>query len=450
MLKGGWLMAVIHNKGWHNPARILVLSYLFLIFIGTILLKCPFTLKEPISWLTAFFTATSATTVTGLLTVFNGDVFSPAGHIVILLLIQLGGLGIMTIAVIVFSALNIPISIHQKLMIQEALNQHSISGIMRLVRRLFVFSAFFEGFFAILLAIRLIPEWGWGRGLSYAGFLSVSAFNNAGITFWPDSLSHYVGDVTINILISALVILGGIGFTVMNDIWDKKRWRAFSLHTKLMIIGTVILNVIGTVVIFLIERDNAKTLGNLPMGEAMLAAFFQEAMTRSAGFNTVDISSLEPASLFFMIMYMFIGSGSVSTGGGIKLTTFLCLMAMVSAFIKRKKAPVILGRTIHRYDIYKALTVTLLSIGVIFSALFLLLLFEQPGMSFLKIAFETVSAFGTTGLSAGVVSHLSPMGQVVLSLMMIFGKLGPLTFLFSVAQRENDAIRYPHGKLFIG
>jgi trk system potassium uptake protein TrkH len=125
-------------------------------------------------------------------------------------------------------------------------------------------------------------------------------------------------------------------------------------------------------------------------------------------------------------------------------------MAMVSAFIKRKKAPVILGRTIHRYDIYKALTVTLLSIGVIFSALFLLLLFEQPGMSFLKIAFETVSAFGTTGLSAGVVSHLSPMGQVVLSLMMIFGKLGPLTFLFSVAQRENDAIRYPHGKLFIG
>ena len=151
-----------------------------------------------------------------------------------------------------------------------------------------------------------------------------------------------------------------------------------------------------------------------------------------------------------MIMFMFIGAGSVSTGGGIKLTTFLCLMAMISAFIKRKKAPVILRRTIHRYNIYKALTVTLLSVGVIFSALFLLLVIEQPGIPFLKMAFETVSAFGTTGFSTGVVSHLSPLGQIILSLMMIFGKLGPLTFLFSVAQRENEAIRYPHGKLFIG
>ncbi|MGV3489376.1 MAG: TrkH family potassium uptake protein, partial [Tuberibacillus sp.] len=352
--------------------------------------------------------------------------------------------------VLIFVILDRPVSIGQKLMIQEALNQNSVGGIVALAKRLLFFSLFFEGFFAILLFIRFLPDLGFTHSLSYALFFSISAFNNAGISLWPDSLTRYEGDITVNILVSVLVMVGGIGFTVMNDIWEKRRWRAFHLHTKLMLAGTLVINIFAVALIYFIEFDNPKTIGSLSAGEAFWGAFFQGIMTRSGGFNTVDIGGLEPATLFLMMILMFIGSGSVSTGGGIKLTTFICLWAMVIAFIRKKKVPILMKRTIHNYDIFKALTITLLSIGMIFAALFILLLTEKPELSFIHIAFEVVSAFGTTGLSAGVTPHLSVPGQLVMIVMMVFGKLGPLTILFSVAERSTDNIRYPTGKLFIG
>lgn len=442
-------MTLIHKKGL-NPPQILALSLLAIIFIGTILLKCPFSTKEPVTWFTAFFTATSATTISGFTTVFNGEAFTPIGNLIIIILVQLGGLGVMTFAVLIFVFLDRPVSIAQRLMIQEALNQSSIGGITKLAKRLFLFALFFEGFIAILLAIRFVPEFGWKHGLSNAAFLSVSAFNNSGFALWPDSLTRFVGDPIVNILITALIIIGGIGFTVMNDIWDKKRWRAFSLHTKMMLLGTLILNVIAVLVILAIEFNNPHTLGSLHHGDKIWAAYFQGIAARTSGFNTIDISQLEPSTKFFIMILMFIGAGSVSTSGGIKVTTLVCLMTMVVAYIRKKREPVFMRRSIDRFDIFKALAITTLAVSVIFLAVFILLLTEKPTFTFLQLAFEVVSAFGTVGFSTGVAAHLSTAGQFVIICMMIFGKLGPLTLMFTIATRGNDDIRYPNGKLFIG
>jgi trk system potassium uptake protein len=447
--EGGKKMTMIRKKGLHPP-KILALSLFAIILIGTVLLKCPFSTKEPVSWFTAFFTATSATTISGFTTAFNGDAFTPIGNIIIIILVQLGGLGIMTFAVVIFVVLDRPISISQRLMIQEALNQSSLSGITKLAKRLFFFSLFFEGFIAILLAIRFVPEFGWKHGLIHAAFLSVSAFNNSGFALWPDSLAHFVGDPTVNILVTALIIVGGIGFTVMIDIWDKKKWRAFSLHTKMMLLGTLVLNVIAVLVFLAIEFNNPQTLGPLHHSDKIWAAYFQGISARTSGFSTIDMSLLEPSTKFFIMILMFIGAGSVSTGGGIKVTTLVCLLSMVVAYIRKTREPVFMKRSIHRSDIFKALAITTLAVSVIFSAVFILLLIEKPTFSFLDIAFEVVSAFGTVGFSTGVVAHFSTAGQFVIICMMIFGKLGPLTLMFTIATRGNDDIRYPRGKLFIG
>ncbi|MFC4619616.1 TrkH family potassium uptake protein [Camelliibacillus cellulosilyticus] len=433
------------------PAQILALVFILSITIGACLFKLPISHKEPITWLDAFFTATSATTSTGLMTVFNGDAFTPFGNIILLILIQIGGLGVMTFATLIFLLIDRPISMKQRIMMQEALNQSSLGGILKLVRRLLIFSLLFEGVFTLVLAIRFIPQLGFWRGFIYAGFNAVSAFNNAGVTLWPDNLIRYVHDPIVNFAICALIILGGIGFTVLNDIWDKKKWREFGLHTKLMLIGTVVINIIAFLIIFAIEFNNGKTIGHMDIGHKGLAAFFQTITSRSAGFSTVDIGLLEPATQFFMMMLMFIGAGSVSTGGGIKLSTFICLMAMVIAYIRRQNEPVFMERTIPRADIFKALAITLIGGTIIFIGLFLLLLTENGSLSFSQLTFEAVSAFGTVGLSTGITAQLSAAGQIVLALMMIFGKLGPLTVMFALARdRGHDAIRYPRGKLFIG
>ncbi|GGE50133.1 ktr system potassium uptake protein B [Pullulanibacillus camelliae] len=443
-------MAAHKKRKSLNPPQVLALLLISVILIGTLLLKLPVATTQPISWMTALFTATSATTVTGLFTVGSTDLFTPFGDIIILIIIQLGGLGIMTFAVLIFLLVERSISIKQRLMIQEALNQNSLGGIVKLAKRLLMFSLFFEGFMAILLGFRLIPEWGWGKGMSYAIFHAISAFNNAGYSLWPDSLTRYAGDPVINLLFSASIMIGGLGFTVLNDVWDKKKWRAYRLHTKVMLLGTVILNAIAMVLIFLLEYDNPLTLGHLPLHDKVWTAFFQATTTRTAGFNTVPIQDLRPETLFLMMILMFIGAGSVSTSGGIKLTTAVCLMMMVVAYVRKQKEPTLMRRSIHHDDIFKALTITILAIGMIFTAIFILLISERSSFTFLQIGFEVVSAFGTVGLSTGITPELSPVGQWVIILVMIFGKLGPLTMVFSIASRTRDDIRYPSGKLFIG
>ncbi|TCP29815.1 trk system potassium uptake protein TrkH [Scopulibacillus darangshiensis] len=436
------------RKRSFNSAQILVLIFISFIILGTVLLKCPFSTKVSISWLDALFTSTSAMTVTGLNVVDPIHTYTILGTTIIMLLIQFGGLGIMTFAVLIYLLMGKRISIKQRLIIQEELNQSTLGGLIKLVKRLFIFSIFFEGFLGLLLSIRFIPDLGLEKGLYYSLFHAVSAFNNAGFSLWTNNLTGYVGDPIVNVVISALFIIGGIGFTVMNDIWEHKRWRQFSLHTKLMLLGTLIINIIAFIIILSLEHDNPGTLGTLHGTDKYWAAYFQAAAPRTAGFNSVDIGALKPPTLFFIMILMFIGAGSISTGGGIKLTTFISLLVIMFGYIRRKNEAVIMERTIPDSAIFKGLTVALLSIAIIFVAIFSLLMSERT-FSFIQIAFEVVSAFGTVGLSTGITPDLSSFGQCVIAFMMIIGKLGPLTLVLSLTDRDKQRVRYPKGEIFI-
>ncbi|HET7578362.1 MAG TPA: TrkH family potassium uptake protein [Bacillales bacterium] len=431
-----------------SPPQILVLGFLALITAGAILLKLPIATTQPITWLDAFFTATSATDVTGLIVLDTATAFTLFGKIVILCLIQIGGLGIMTFAILIFLLMGKKISFKQRLVIQNALNQSTSGGIVKLVKTVLLFTLSIEGIGALLLAIYWIPKMGWGKGIFFSIFHTISAFNNAGFALWSHNLLRWVSDPIVNIVICALIIIGGLGFTVLVNLLGARHLHDLSLHTKFMLVGTLLINAFAFVMIFALEFNNPGTLGHLSLGGKMWGAFFQAVTTRTAGFNTVPIGNLREATLFLMILLMFVGGGSTSTAGGIKVTTFIALLMSVAKILRGEKDAVAFGRTIKDSIFMKAFALVVASLTFIFIAIFILTLTENA--SFIHIAFEVVSAFGTVGLSAGLTAHLSVAGQIVIMFMMFIGKLGPLTLVFSLAAPEVKKIRYPEGKLFIG
>jgi trk system potassium uptake protein TrkH len=437
-----------NQKRQLNPPQILILGFAAIITLGAVLLKLPIATTEPITWLDAFFTATSATTVTGLIVVDTPKVFTDFGEIVIMILIQVGGLGIMTFAILIFLIMGKKISFKQRLVLQNALNQGTFGGIVKLVKQVLIFALTIEGVVAFLLAIYWGPKIGWGKAVYFSIFHAISAFNNAGFSLWSDNLSDWVGDPVVNLLISLLIIVGGLGFTVLVNLWTARRVRDLTLHTKFMLIGTLLINAFAFVMIFALEYNNPHTLGHLSLGGKMWGAYFQGVTTRTAGFNTVDIGDLREASLFLMILLMFIGAGSTSTGGGIKVTTFIALLLSVVKILQGKQDSVAFGRTIKDSIFMKAFALVVASLTFIFIAIFILSLTEDA--PFIKVAFEVVSAFGTVGLSTGITGHLSTIGQIVIICMMFIGKLGPLTLVFSLGTPEVKKIRYPEGRMFIG
>ncbi|MBN8251791.1 TrkH family potassium uptake protein [Priestia flexa] len=419
------------------------------IIIGALLLMLPFSTTEPISWIDALFTSTSAMTVTGLAVVDTGTRFTVFGQTIIMLLIQVGGLGIMSFAVLIFIMLGKKIGFKERMMVQQALNQTNIGGVILLVKRLFIFSFVIELIALIFLAIRWVPEFGWEKGLFFSLFHSISAFNNAGFGLLSDSLVQYAGDPLINITISLLFIIGGIGFTVLADLWEKKSYKKLSLHSKLMIIGTFIINTVAMLFIFFLEYGNAKTLGSLSLGDKMWTSYFQAVSTRTAGFNSIDIANLTDSTAFLMIILMFIGAGSASTGGGIKLTTFIVITFAVLSFIRGREDIVLLKRRLSTVYVVKALAISMIAIMFVFFATFAINITE-PNTPFLKLMFEVVSAFGTVGLSMGVTPELSYVGRVIIIFIMFLGKIGPLTLAFSLAKPKREKIRYPNEDVLIG
>jgi len=408
----------------------------------------PVSTTERISFIDALFTAMSAMTVTGLVVVDTASVYTVFGQLIIMALIQLGGIGIMTFAVLIFMMLGKKIGFQERLLLQQALNQTSVGGIILLVRRIVIFSLLIEGIAAMLLSYRWVPEYGWGQGIYLSVFHSISAFNNAGFALWSDGLTQYVGDPVINIVISFLFIIGGIGFTVLTDLWYTKEFRKLSLHTKIMIFGTLGINLLAMLVIFSLEYFNPDTLANLTFMEKLWASYFQAATTRTAGFNSIDIGAMESSSILFMILLMFIGAGSTSTGGGIKLTTFIIIMLAVITFIKGKPEIVLFKRSIHQKYVFKSLAITIISLLFVFLSLFILSITEK--MDFLLLLFEVVSAFGTDGLSMGITADLTIIGKAVIIFIMLLGKLGPLTLAYSLAKPARAKIRYPNEDLLTG
>lgn len=439
----------MNTKYWTlNPAQLIVSLFALCAMAGTVLLKLPIATEDGVSWIDAAFLSTSAITVTGLASVDPGSTFTLFGEIVLMFLMQIGGIGVMCYAVLIYVLIGKRIKFKERLLIQQALNQNSLGGVIRLARSVLIYSFVIEAAAALLLSIRLVPEYGFGQGLYYSLFHSISAFNNAGLALWSDGLMGFVGDPVMNIVITMLFIFGGLGFTVIADLIYAKRFRQLSLHSKMMITGTFVINILAMFVIFFLEFNNEGTLAPLSLWEKAAASYFQGVSPRTAGFNTVDISAIEDPTAFFMMMLMFIGAGSTSTGGGIKLTTFLILLLAAITFIRGKKDTVIFRRRLQETTIMKALAIAVTSLLFICMAIFLLTIFEER--DFLPLAFEVISAFGTVGLSMGVTPELSVIGKLIIMFIMFLGNIGPLTLAYTLAKPDQQKIRYPQEDVLTG
>ncbi|WP_336769775.1 TrkH family potassium uptake protein [Bacillus bombysepticus] len=436
-----------------NPAHILVLGFLGLILIGTFLLMLPISTQgsHHLSFVDALFEATSAVCVTGLAVVDTGTTFTLFGQIVLLILIQLGGWGFMTSGILMFLILRKKIGIKKRLLLQESINSLSLQGIIKLVQRIIVITLVLELIGALVLAIRWSYEMPWTKAIYYGVFHSISAFNNAGFGLEPDNLSKWVGDPIVNAMITSLFICGGIGFIVILDIIKKRKIRDLSLHTKLVLVSTLFLNIVSFVIILYLEYNNPATLGTLPINDKMWAAYFQGVVTRTAGFNTIDIGQMTISSQVFMIALMFIGASPGSTGGGIKVTTAILLILSVVAIIRNREEIHIFKRRVPQNLVKRALAIVTTAVMFIFTIVFLLTITEKSA-ELSQILFETVSAFSTAGLSAGLTGDLTQVGRILITIMMFIGRLGTLTMAFALAMAKSDhsKIRYAEEKILIG
>ncbi|MFF2795011.1 TrkH family potassium uptake protein [Lysinibacillus xylanilyticus] len=445
-------MKTVKNK--LNPPKILVLGFATIILIGTFLLTLPIATEngEGLSFLNALFTATSATCVTGLVVVDTGDTFSTFGELVILFLIQIGGLGFMTFATLLFLLLGKKISLKERLLLKEAFNNITMAGLVRLVRRILLFTALIELIGALILSIRFSFDMPVGKAIYFGFFHSISNFNNAGFDLMGgfNGLTEYVDDPFIVLTICALITIGGLGFIVINELYEYRETKRLSVHSKIVLSTTLILTIGSTILIFLFEYGNSKTLGPLSEWGKVLGSLYQAVTPRTAGSNTLPIGDLTQSTLFLIILLMFIGAGSGSTAGGIKITTFALLVATMWSQIRGKEDVVLFRRRIVNETILKALTVTMCGMMIVIFVTFVLSILEQ-GHSFMMYLFEATSAFGTVGLSMGLTPELSPGGRLVIILTMFAGRLGPLTIAFAIAKRrKSEAFRHPKGNIMIG
>jgi trk system potassium uptake protein TrkH len=434
-----------------TPAQILVLGYLMVIITGTILLMLPIATIDGsgLGLVDALFTATSATCVTGLIVVNTATAFTVFGQLVIMVLIQVGGLGIMTMSTMIAFVIGKKISLKERLIIQEDLNQFKISGLVRLVQYVLTFTLIIEGTGVIILFLRLINDYPILRAFYLSVFHSISAFNNAGFDLFGNSLESFTGDIVINFMVITLIILGGLGFGVLAELFNTRNIKKTSLQTKIVLTITLILIVIGFLSIMALEYSNEATMGKLPFGQKVMASLFLSVTPRTAGFNTIPTGALQSSTLFLLIVLMFIGASPGSTGGGIKTTTFGVLLITVWSLITGKKDIEVYNRQLETEVVFKALSITMLALGMVVSVTMILTISEK--MDFLPVFFETVSAFGTVGLSTGVTSELSSFGRILITLTMFAGRVGPLTLALAFAERKRNGVyHFPREKVMVG
>jgi len=432
--------------------QIIALTFLGLIFCGTLLLMLPVASNtgQSLPLIDALFTATSASCVTGLVVVDTAEYFSVFGQMVIICLIQLGGLGIMTFATLFSIAFGKKINLQERLRIQESLNQSEVEGVVRLCLRIFKYSLVIEFFFGTILAAYFYSLFG-ARGIYWGYWHSVSAFCNAGFDLMGGfrSLTMFTTDLPVNLIITSLIILGSLGFTVMEDIIATRNFSGLRLHSKIVLLTTLSLIIVGTGAIWFMEAGNPETLGNLTTSQQMLASYFQAVTPRTAGFNTLPIEKMHEASLFVIIMLMFVGASPASTGGGIKTTTLAVILMTTWNLVRGKEDLVIFNRRIEDRIIYKAFII--LTIGVIWvcGGTFFISYFEHA--RFLNMFFEVVSAFATVGLTAGETQRICDASKIVLILTMFAGRVGVLTFAMALMNRHKVSnIKYPKERIMIG
>lgn len=425
-----------------NPAKIFLVAYIVAILIGAFLLVLPIssTSGQFTNPLDAIFTATSAVCVTGLVTFVTASYWTWFGKLVIILLIQLGGLGVVTAATAVGLIINKKFSLKDRMYIAEEKNSASLSGMIKLIKFVLLATLIIEAVGALLLAVQFVPEFGLSKGILYSIFHSISAFCNAGFDIiGPSSLVPYKSNPIVIITVSLLIVLGGIGFFVYRDIMNSKSLKRLHLHTKLVLIGTFSLIFIPALLFLIVEWNNPDTIGNLSITGKVLSAIFQSVTTRTAGFFSIDQAAIYPFTLIFTIVLMFIGGAPAGTAGGLKITTFLTMFFSARSNIIKDEDVTVFKRRIPRDTVEKSYTIFFISIVWLFVAI-LLLSFSDGNKSLADLIYELVSAYGTVGLTRGITQDLSVVGKWIIIVTMIFGKIGPLSMVYVFTQRTSQNI----------
>jgi len=450
----GRLGELMYHQLFDKPARFIATGFTLTILLGGFLLWLPISQQEEqtVSFIDSLFVATSAATVTGLSTINIAESYNLLGQIILMLLIQIGGLGFMTIALVLLSVTGRKIGIRQRIIIQEMFNLDSPGGTIRLVRNIILTTIVVEMIGMLLIALDLFIQYNYtfGRALYYGLFHAVSAFNNAGFALWGDSLIGFQQDTTFILTIAALLMIGGLGFTVIADIAGKRNFKKISLHSKLMVLSLLVINGLGVLAMMLYEWvSNFGSLKDESFLSALHIVFFQVVTTRTAGFQTIDLTTMVPLSIGLMMVLMYIGAGSASTGSGIKVTTAAVILKNVWTYLRGQRETVLMRRTVQTQAIQKAYAIAVFSL--LFIALITTLLaLSQPNLSFIGLFFETVSAFGTVGLSLNVTPELNSFGKFLIMFMMLLGRVGSLTILFTFAAQRDRTIRYPKENMLIG
>lgn len=433
-----------------TPVRLAFLSFVLLILMGTILLMLPgaATSDDPISFIDALFTATSAVCVTGLIVQDTATYFTPFGQAIIMVLIQLGGLGIMTLYAAMPVIFGRQLSPAQRATFSELFAAENYKDLRMVLVSIIKYTFLIEAVGALILTFRFYSDFNniW-QAAAYGIFHSIAAFCNAGFSLFSTNLNAYVGDWTINLTIMVLIVTGGLGFVVLSEIAQKRNWRAFSSHSKLTLLITGILIFVPSFFVFHFEFLNA--FKNLDMDDRILAAFFQTVQTRTAGFNSVDIFALSQTTLYLYCILMFIGAGAGGTAGGVKVTTVGIMFLSLKSIVQGQDEIDCYKKRVPSAVVTHAIAVIVISFSVVTFAVLLLTLTEEAG--FLDILFETISAFGTVGLSMGLTGKLTTIGKFLICVVMLVGRVGSLSLIFLLGDNlRRAAFRYPEGRFIVG
>jgi trk system potassium uptake protein TrkH len=448
-----------------QPTRFVALGFLIIILSGAFLLTLPFSTMngKGISFVKALFTATSATCVTGLVVVDTNVYWTVWGKIIILSLIQIGGLGFMSLATLISIVIRRGIGLRERLVLADSVSTNSLSGIIKLVQHILIGTLLFESIGAIILSIRFIPEYGIWDGIFKGIFHSISAFCNAGFDLMGSSsaefvsLTAYVGDITVNLVIMALIVVGGIGFLVWEDLFNQPNPNKWKLHTKLALIITGALIIFGFLAFLFLEWSNPKTLGALQIHQKPLAAMFMSITPRTAGYNTISISDLGASSKLITVILMFIGGSPGSTAGGIKTIVFGIMIYTLFSVLKGQDYIHAFKKRLTSGTMMRAVTIVILGLTIVFSGTLLILAYENlygyTRVEPLSALFEVTSAFATVGLTTGITPYLSNSSLILLSLIMFIGRVGIFTTLIAITVKRassEETFRYPEERIIIG
>lgn len=415
--------------------------------VGAILLYLPYTGKKPITFIDALFIASSAFTVTGFSPVDIGAQFNILGEVVILLLIQIGGLGIVTVTMLVFVFLNKKVSLQNRFLIMVTWNIDEAGGVVKLIKHLAIYSFITELIGAFCLSLSFIPKFGIGQGLFISLFTAVSAFNNAGFALFKNNLIDFSNDPVVIITVPLLIVLGGLGHFVLVDLINCKKLNKLSFHSKVVLSTTFVLIIFGAILFFLLEQSN--TLNNMGLIEKIGNALFQSVTTRTAGFNSIDMGNIKTPTSLLLMALMFIGGAPLSAAGGIKVTTFAIVFIFVLNAIRKENTVSLFNREIS--DKYIKLSIVTINISIIFIfVITFLLTIINPSIPLVKILFEVISAFGTVGLTMDLTSEYNGLTQLIIVIVMLFGKVGLLTMARAfIPPRSPRKYHYPKGHIHI-